>query len=1320
MLAMLLLPVAPLVAPAAEPAPPAAVPRAVGSQVSVDESRQRATVRVDEGGDLDSYKDGVIGFELDMRGFAAVATTTPLLRMRVFDVDEQGGNNCAPEVDVVRVNGREVGTLSGHTDSWSTNTFPLPNGVITPQVNAFQVTVDAAGTDCWLVEVDWAEVEFGFAIAQTAAEVTRDTTIRRGLSNDVIPDKVFATGFTPTGALTAPSADDPIADSMTSGSFTYTYSLGAWPVTPTWIPEVQARWTIVSSGGTVQSGAEREVVAWNGTVEVPVPQETGKAVLRIELAISKDGRLLHTETRTHSVYVLLDNPVTSPFRTEVPKTGWLDKAFEWGAAGKTKPEQVVYDLTLGVHRQHPGWIYHGDPKLLQEPTALLEGTGDKGQCFTFAKVWQILALSLGIPAGLRDYNGNGRGFMLKPEARSLDNNRGVSAGPVGRPADRWMFASHTWGVYGGQRYDPTFGVVGDASTEAFDRQNVFCKVDAAKDMCTEVANPGRTYRLGGGTVRNATGWALVTFEPVGPAPRTAPVTALAVEGTDTGVDLDANGQWDFLRAEVPIAAPAGTYTVDARLLDSGGGAIARGRVDPEAVVNPAPTTTLDGGPATIHFPGAPIRRSGVDGPFTVLVRLFTTDGTEVAAATHTTGPYDHGRFQTALAEIGAAADALVDADGVAGAELLRVTVPVTGTGTGTVRLRADLVAPGDVPVAVVERELAVAPGTRTATLDFAGEQLWARGTGGPYTVAIQVDDRFASSSITHRTATYPVDAFQRPRVSVDHDISPAGVDLDGSGGFDLLRVVTRVRSVDSGQVTLRGTLVGQGGEVIGTATAAATPGQAVLDFDGRAIARRAGQSAFRLLLRVVDAADTTVMAVEHTVDGYPAERFDPPPGTLPATYTDVAADGNGDGRPDRVRVTAAVAVHRPGDYTLTGALFDAAGRFITTATTTGTVTAGAGALALDFPGEDLRRHGVDGPYLLSNVVLRDNTGEVDFALAAHRTAVYPAAGFRPGGGVFLDSLTDHPVDADGSGTYDWLDVAARVVVSRPGTYAVNARLVEATGKDIGWSGDEQVLAAGTHTLTIRYDGRLINGHRVDGPYRVVDLSLYEVDSDTTATVLTEALTTAAYRWDDFAAAGLVTGHVVVRGAPLAGAVIAVPGTAYDRTDATGAYRLAVPGTGWVEVSITADPALAPWTITVNTEPAPPGTSADVHIAPGETAVVDFASGQPPTTTPPTTATPPTSSTTPTTGPSTTTTPTATTPSTTHTTTGPTSTANPTTGFPPAPSSTTTSAAPVGQARPGDPLPDTGAAVTPVAALGVWLLVGGAGLLLVGRTRRRTR
>lgn len=1204
---------------------------AAGTHLTYDEGAKRARLRVDEGGSLDQYLfgPGPITFDIDLEGIdPEAAPGQPIeLRMFVFDVDQAGSEDCGPEVDQVSVNGTPVGTLTGANDQWIVNTFSIPPDVLDSGNNAFSVAIDTAGTGCWAVEVDWAEVAVPFAVAHLATDATDDVDVLRGLSNDEIPDTVYERAFDASGTLLAPTKDDAVADAMAddpwfgdpSGTFTYEYTIGAWPSTPDWEPTVRTRWEF-SGGGGAGSGPATGVTGWEDEVEIAVPQRTGRYDLTVWLEIRKDDTPLTVQERKHTVYVLLGEPVSS-WRpglpsTSTPKTGWLDFAFDLGAGGRTTPEDVALALNTGVYGNPKGWTYSAS-RSLSSAQDLIEGTGTLGQCFTFRDVWVTLARSLGVDASYED---SPRYTFLTGTRPALDGNASANAAPSGGSPDRWVFGSHSWGTYGGKRYDPTFGMTGASGTAAFERDSVACLFAGPVALnvyrCRPTVAGAPDFEVTVTSATNATGWPMNTYRtvppgPIPPAPRlaapqldAAAVQAALAPATDRGEDTDGNGQPDLLRVDVVVDAPtAGQHLVDLALAAPDGTYLARGSLDPQSEDTVVVHTTLPAGESVVpvYFPGDALRASGLDGPYTVTGAVTAPDGTVVAEVDHTTQPYDATDFQGPLAAIGSISDEIV-ADG------LRVHVPVTATGAGPATIGAQLFA-GDTWLGSARQDLTLAAGaSQDVVLDFAGEAIRARGLDGPYTVHLTVEDLASASTLTHTTAAYVADDFALPPVHIGPDVDDDGADSDGDGRFDTLDVTASVSAGTARDVTLRGTLVAADGATIAalTRTVAATtsPADVVLRFPGHDVARVGADGPYDVVLTLTDAAGSQQVTRVHRTAAYTAAQFDPPAAALTGSYTDSAVDTNDDGHPDVLRVEVGVTLDAAADVTLRGSLVDATGAGVANAVTGAALDAGAGTLVLDFDGGAIQARGLDGPYTLTGLEL-GRTGEAPevLALAAHTTAAYDADAFRPGGGLVIETVADRGVDDDGDGLYESLAVDVTVDVEEAGTYSANGRLTEPGGEEIQWRGTSQFLTAGENVLTLVYDGRLISGRAVDGPYRVESLTVYA--DPTSPVTLRDPYVTGPYTWRQFELGAALTGHVTVSGAPLAGAAVAVPGLAYDVTDATGAYRLALPGGGTYDVVIAADEALAPWRIFVDGVQRGTGTEIQVTVGDGSTTRIDF-------------------------------------------------------------------------------------------------------------------
>jgi len=112
---------------------------------------------------------------------------------------------------------------------------------------------------------------------------------------------------------------------------------------------------------------------------------------------------------------------------------------------------------------------------------------------------------------------------------------------------------------------------------------------------------------------------------------------------------------------------------------------------------------------------------------------------------------------------------------------------------------------------------------------------------------------------------------------------------------------------------------------------------------------------------------------------------------------------------------------------------------------------------------------------------------------------------------FLDGFRETPLDDNGNGFFDWLNIGLDVEVSAAGTYRLTGILQDGSGNNHPAS-IENTLSPGVHSLTLEFDGGALFANRVDGPYSLVDLWLAEVDGPNILPLdnIAKAYTTDAY------------------------------------------------------------------------------------------------------------------------------------------------------------------------------------------------------------------
>ena len=137
------------------------------------------------------------------------------------------------------------------------------------------------------------------------------------------------------------------------------------------------------------------------------------------------------------------------------------------------------------------------------------------------------------------------------------------------------------------------------------------------------------------------------------------------------------------------------------------------------------------------------------------------------------------------------------------------------------------------------------------------------------------------------------------------------------------------------------------------------------------------------------------------------------------------------------------------------------------------------------------------------------------------------------------SYADRAVDSDGNGLFDYLELQVGVDVAMTGTLALSARLLGNADQPIDLVSAVQVVTStGVHTFTLQVAGQKLRDSGLDGPYRVVPVTLLD---DETLILLDQSVTgwqTAVYDHQQFETACVPLTEVFITGP------VGVTGTLY--------------------------------------------------------------------------------------------------------------------------------------------------------------------------------
>jgi hypothetical protein len=87
-------------------------------------------------------------------------------------------------------------------------------------------------------------------------------------------------------------------------------------------------------------------------------------------------------------------------------------------------------------------------------------------------------------------------------------------------------------------------------------------------------------------------------------------------------------------------------------------------------------------------------------------------------------------------------------------------------------------------------------------------------------------------------------------------------------------------------------------------------------------------------------------------------------------------------------------------------------------------------------------------------------------------------------GVYNDS----GLDINHDGLYEYLNIDVGVSIVYPGEYSLHGFLYDKDDREVVWSVDHRNLTYGHHTMQIAFDGKSIEKKKLDGPYRLGNLS----------------------------------------------------------------------------------------------------------------------------------------------------------------------------------------------------------------------------------------
>ncbi|MCP4659986.1 MAG: DUF11 domain-containing protein [bacterium] len=1007
------------------------------------------------------------GFLVDPAGLIAdgVVPATVDVIMPAFDVDINGGP--PPENDNVLLNGESLGTLTGGNEIWKLNSFSVPIRKIkfpppppssacpAPVANRIQINVDTLDTGRWCTAIDWValvipiQLKTAFKLEPTAGNKIR---VRDYGNSDTI-DTIYEQSFDADCNLTTDIGDYteyPFSGrsgiwflwfELIPGTARLHATLETCPCNDQITPEVIVKWEIASAslnGVATWSGNE-------GDIDLTMPAEVG--AYDVELTFTVDGKDYPPINR--KLFVTKKSPLAP---VNPPRLGWYEKATAW-ASGKRDEDKILEALLGGLYSfGGEKWRYGYDFGAVwrcswQDLVAADPITCDYADCYVFSDVFENMAATLGVgglsasePTGSR-----GRGF-LTAATPSLDPAfPGNAQNVLTSKYDRYVFGIHSL-LRKSQYYDATFNDTYSSSTEFITANLTGVRIsDTDGKRYWETVEGWKIYDLPGNPYYDS--WPNYEYkEP----PRRLPlvIAQLTPEkmvskamAKTTDIEFTGNATYDLLDDDLDGFAEALIANVEIRLNTTGeytiigelqkGGKLIANRPAWESMM--LVRTNLDEISGTymvdLQFSGEQIFRSGEGGPYDLLLEGIAATG--FTTTTLATPAYDRTLFGEVDARLTGVAEAAVDAGGDGGFDYVEVTLGLDVRLDGDFRLQGALDKDGQT---VVDAGTAVSlgAGAPQVALQFDGAKIRRAGADGPYdgTVNLIDADGHTIDSITFTTAPYTADSFSGLLMPLG-TFSDQGVDTNGNGLYDFLRVEFDAGIGEAGDYLVTGMLRGTGSEAAVYTdlqlTAAAGATTISIDFLGPVIHALELDGPYRVEVLVRDPAtlaDLDAVQLPQATAAYEYTDFDPfgasnLPILLTGNSNDFGVDTDGNSRYDELRVEVEFALTNSDSYEWSARLVDVNNTEIGFYTDQSFLDAGVTGIVFVFDGEKIGNNGVDGPYFVKGLLIFGNSGANLVSVEVAETQAYSATDFE-GAGVDL-SITKwgspDPVAAGGNLTY---------------------------------------------------------------------------------------------------------------------------------------------------------------------------------------------------------------------------------------------------------------------------------------------------------------
>ncbi|RZB28943.1 MAG: hypothetical protein AEth_01547 [Candidatus Argoarchaeum ethanivorans] len=403
------------------------------------------------------------------------------------------------------------------------------------------------------------------------------------------------------------------------------------------------------------------------------------------------------------------------------------------------------------------------------------------------------------------------------------------------------------------------------------------------------------------------------------------------------------------------------------------------------------------------------------------------------------------------------------------------------------------------------------------------EKSETKATGNTNNFTVLYGEEFDYRRYACTTNHYNYTEFQKPPAEFTSGFNDYGLDTTNNSLYDYLVIEKGIEVREAGNYKLYGSLRAPSGQWLDSDSNHTYLNEGLhnvtLKFYGPSIYLSGDSGNFDVDMDLYDrdngrwlgrATDTTFY--------YSYTDFDKPP-EFTGNFSDYGLDTNNDTLYNHLVIEAEINVTKAGEYELSGNLqyYDEEEGYwwgIDSDWNRTYLDAGIHNITLQFDGIRIYNTEHNGSFR-TWLSLYETEEWKHIDKMEYFTNDYDWTDFQKPPAEFNDVYSDHGIDIDGDGLYNYLTIDVGVNVTKAGNYIVEGRLNDCHGGYIEWRNNYTYLNTGNQTVKLDFEGIKIRQNKVNGTFDLKYLYLYNTTDWTQLDYIYDAYTTPYYNYTDF-------------------------------------------------------------------------------------------------------------------------------------------------------------------------------------------------------------